>query len=460
MAALAGCSSLCLALRCAFLPENGKTEAMSSVEVTGFGALPSGYDVTGLATNALVRVAQSVADLVFVTSGTRPKASVDRRLASLWMGTSYDPIGWTPAPVWDPIAGDYRTSDGWIRLHTNAAPHKVAALKALGILGDGEVSRDEVAKIVLGWSGYELQEAVVAAGGVAAKMQTRSEWESSKQGLEANGWDLVSTMPAVGETRWRADCKGTPARPLEGVRVLDLTKVLAGPVATRILASLGAQVTRVDSPTWEEPGVSIETTMGKQCIRIDGKTADGQAQLHKLFHDADMFLNGYRPGALKSLNLPLNHKLEVTLQAFTGRPTPPPWAERRGFDSIVQMACGIAEQGMHTFDRDKPTPLPVQALDHVTGYLMAAGAIEAWTRQLKGDFSLRVYSSLQRTAHELMNGPVGDPNASIAPPTDADYESEIEHTSWGPVRRLRSPFAVGGVDIRWDRGAVELGSDN
>jgi hypothetical protein len=374
------------------------------------------------------------------------------------MGTSYDPIGWTPAPVWDPIAGDYRTSDGWIRLHTNAAPHKVAALQALGM--SGNVARDEVAKIVLGWNGYELQEAVVAAGGVAAKMQTRSEWESSKQGLEANDWDLVSTMPAVGETRWRADRKGTPARPLDGVKVLDLTKVLAGPVATRILASLGAQVTRIDSPTWEESGVSIETTMGKQCIRIDGKTAAGQARLHKLFQEADMFLNGYRPGALKSLNLPLNHKLEVSLQAFTGRGGQTPWARRRGFDSIVQMACGIAEQGMHTFDQDKPTPLPVQALDHVTGYLMAAGAIEAWTRQLSGDFSLPTHLSLQRTAHELMNGPIGDPNASIAPAADADYEPEIEHTSWGPVRRLRSPFTIEGVDIRWNRGAVELGSDN
>jgi CoA-transferase family III len=426
---------------------------MSEVHLTGEGALPSAYDVTGFAASALVRLVDSIRELSRFLGGDPGSGSVDRRLASLWMGTSYDPIGWKPGPVWDAIAGDYPTADGWIRLHTNAAPHKAAALRALEMSGD--VSRDEVGKIVLGWNGYELQEAVVAAGGVAAKMQTRAEWRSSEQGLQANNWDLVSTTPALGEGRSQADRKGTPARPLDGVRVLDLTKVLAGPVSTRILASLGAQVTRVDSPTWEEPGVSIETTMGKQCIRIDGKTAEGQARLHSLFRDADIFVNGYRPGALKSIDMQRNHKLEVSLHAWAGFTN-----NRRGFDSIVQMACGIAEQGMHTFNRDKPTPLPVQALDHVTGYLMAAGAIESWTRQLKGDFTLHTYLSLQRTAHELMNGPIGDPDASIAPPTDADYEPEIEHTSWGPVRRLRSPFSIEGVDIRWNRAAVELGSDN
>ena len=163
--------------------------------------------------------------------------------------------------------------------------------------------------------------------------------------------------------------------------MLDLTRVLAGPVATRFLAGFGADVLRIDPPEWDEPAVVPEVTLGKRCARLDARTDDGRAHLRRLLAEADVLVHGYRPGVLDSLlgvdadgRAELRPGLvEVCLDAYgwTG-----PWSARRGFDSLVQMSSGIAEAGMRWAGRDVPTPLPVQALDHATGYLMAAEVID------------------------------------------------------------------------------------
>ena len=136
---------------------------------------------------------------------------------------------------------------------------------------------------------------------------------------------------------------------------------------------------RIDPPDWEEPGDVPEVTLGKRCAGLDLKTANGRAQLKALLQDADILLHGYRPGALDNLGLgrgvraSLNPTLiDVSLSAYGHSG---PWAKRRGFDSLVQMSCGIADWGMHQAKSAVPSPLPVQALDHATGYLMAAAAI-------------------------------------------------------------------------------------
>jgi CoA-transferase family III len=427
----------------------------ADIDFVGNGALPSVYDVTGFVTASLAAVAQATQQLVAVLGGPTGPITIDRRLASMWLGTSIAPMGWELPPVWDAIAGDYQAADGWIRLHTNAATHRAAALAVLACAP----TKEGVTAAVATWGADDLETAVHDGGGVAARMRTAEEWKTHEQGRAVANDPLIDT--SLGEPGGGEPVRGTPSQPLAGVRVLDLTKVLAGPVATRVLASLGADVLRIDAPGWGEP-VTQDTTVGKRCAHIDGRTREGQRKLQELLRSADLLVHGYRPGALESIGLgeaarrELNAGLvEVSLNAY-GQAGP--WRHRRGFDSIVQMSCGIASTGMTQLARNRPTPLPAQALDHVTGYLMAAAAIDGWTTRLTSGVGSTHRASLARTANGLMDGPAGDPSASIAPANSDDYSTAVEHTSWGPARRLRLAFTVPGVDLRWALPASALGS--
>jgi CoA-transferase family III len=426
------------------------------MRVIGSGGLPSVYDVTGFVTAAMAAVVVATQKLVGALGHTVNPGTVDRRRASLWMGTSIAPVGWELPSAWDDIAGDYQAADGWIRLHTNAAKHREAALRILGC----EPTKEAVVAAVARWSCDDLESRVHEEGGVAAHMRTVDEWELHPQGRAVRSEPLVrSTVTDQAPVLPRT---ATAQRPLNGVRVLDLTKVLAGPVATRVLASLGADVIRFDSFEWTEPGVSQDMTVGKRCAHIDGRTAAGRDHLRELFSTCDIFVHGYRPGALDALGLGTDDRRElnpgvvdVSLNAFghTG-----PWRNRRGFDSIVQMSCGIAAIGMQRLGRDRPTPLPVQALDHVTGYLMASTAVNAWATRLSTGCGSTHFTSLARTAAALMDGPSGDPTSTVEPVADDDYSEVIEPTSWGPARRLIPPYAIDGVDIGWTLPATALGS--
>ena len=94
---------------------------------TEAGALPSTFAVTELASASLGAAGQAVAQLIQQQTGRLPSVSVDRRLASFWFSSSIRPVGWQVPPLWDPVAGDYASADGWIRLHTNAPHHRAAA---------------------------------------------------------------------------------------------------------------------------------------------------------------------------------------------------------------------------------------------------------------------------------------------------------------------------------------------
>ncbi|HWL30107.1 MAG TPA: CoA transferase, partial [Burkholderiaceae bacterium] len=338
--------------------------------VLGSGSLPSAYPVTALAVASIGTAVQALASYMASGFGQRPAVAVDRRLASFWFGTTLRPLHWTVPAVRDPVTGDYRCRDGWIRLHTNAAHHLSAALSTLNQPSD----RDRVQRAVTTWDANELEEAVLRAGGCAATLRSAEEWVVHPQGKavaaeplfhidETEAGDVPHTSP-------------NPNRPLDGLKVLDLTRVLAGPVSTRFLAGFGAQVLRIDPPFWEEPGMVPEVTLGKRCAALDLRIPEQLAHLKALLAQADVLVHGYRPDALERMGLGADTRqrlrpglVDVSLDAYGWSG---PWMGRRGFDSLVQMSCGIAHTGMLAYGRDQPTPLPVQALDHATGYLMAA----------------------------------------------------------------------------------------
>ncbi len=426
----------------------GQGRAMpASVAYEGEFQLTSIVDVSGLALAAVTAAARQLAALVGAS-----EVYIDRRRTELWCGMTLKPEEWNLPEPWDPVAGNYRTRDGWIRLHTNVPRHRSATIRVLG----ADADRESVARKVRSWDRLDLEQAVVDAGGLAAAMSGLSDWAGHPQGR------AVATEPLI---HWR-DSPGSGSRlpafagNLDGLRVLDLTRVLAGPVATRFLAGFGASVLRIDPPDWREDGVEPEVTLGKACACLDLNEANDRTRFEALLSEAHVVMHGYRPGALDRLGYGECRRreinpdiIDVSLSAYgwTG-----PWRERRGFDSIVQVNSGLAQEGMKRIGTDKPVQLPIQALDHGTGYLMAAAAVCALHRQRADGRARSARLSLARTAHLLISNGVRDP---VAPPPAGTRATELtEMTHWGPARRIAFPVALDGRGPVWRRQAAPFRS--
>jgi hypothetical protein len=341
-------------------------------------------------------------------------------------------------------------------LHTNAPHHRAAALSVLGVSAD----KSEVSRAVANWRADALETAIVQSNGCAAAMRAIAAWSTHLQGESVNREPLLATRAT--DDSGDAAMSSTPDRPLQGIRILDLTRVLAGPVATRFLAGFGADVLRIDPPTWDEPGVVPDVTLGKRCARLDLRSTDGRATLLDLLRRAHVLVHGYRTDALDQLGLDARTRREVcpglvdvALNAYGWSG---PWRNRRGFDSLVQMSVGIADAGVRLYGKDRPTPLPVQALDHATGYLMAAAVVRGLTNRITRGQGFEGRTSLARAAQLLVSGPAGKVTGGLGPAEEEDWSDCIEATEFGPAQRLRSPITIGGTQMHWDRPAVKLGS--
>lgn len=419
-------------------------------ETSGGGFWPSAFAVSDL---AVASIGATCAELTAL-SGRDAPVKIDRRLASLWFGFSVQPQGWDLPPVWDDLAGNYRANDGFIRLHTNAPHHKAAALRALNCKAD----RATVEAAVALWSASDLENAVVAENGCAARLMSLDDWRAHPQGRAVNSEPLIAwTRHSAGDTTWSP---GPTSRPLVGLKVLDLTRVLAGPVCTRTLAGFGADVLRIDPPGWGEALVETEVTPGKRLATLNLKTKAGRDIFLSLLKEADVFVHGYRKDALEGLGLGEGIRravnpglIDVALNAYgwTG-----PWSGRRGFDSLMQMSTGIAHKGMIWKNSDSPVPLPVQALDFATGYLMVAAVLRALRVQMETGEGLSARLSLARTSALLTSVPADNNGVEFAALTDADLSTVIENTDWGPARRIRFPA---DIPMGWSTPARRLHSD-
>lgn len=373
---------------------------------------------------------------------------VDRRLALLWFHLTTRPVGWEVGSVWDAIAGDYKCADGWLRLHTNAPHHQKAALEVL----DCAPEREAVEEVLRSKSKSDVEQAIVANNGCAAAMMSLNEWADHPQGRALAESPLIEWTSRTGEIPNR---KG-----LAGLKVLDLTRVLAGPVATRFLAGFGADVLRIDPPHWNEPAVEVDVTLGKRCAGLDLRQTKDRETLKRLISEADLMIHGYRPGALAGMGFgpdeiaDLNPNLcDISLCAYGWHG---PWAGRRGFDSLVQMSCGIADEGMKRAGADRPVPLPVQALDFATGYLVAAAALRALRLQQMDGRVSQARLSLARTGYLLTSSGAHDAMGGGLTPSDQDFAEALEQTTWGPIQRVSPPYKVDGQGPSWPIAAGEL----
>jgi hypothetical protein len=411
------------------------------------GGLPSRFHVSDLATATIGVATLAAAELWAARreEALRP-VTVDRRLAAAAFRCErlLQPVEWKLPAIWDPIAGDYQTADGWIRLHTNYSYHRDAVTRVLDVSAD----RQRVAAAVKSRSATELESAVVAAGGCAAALRTMGAWRVHSQGAALASEALCDWDAGSAPHPLPADASA----PLSGVRVLDLTRVIAGPVATRYLAAFGADVLRIDPPKFEEVAALLpETTRGKRCAALDLREPGDRSTWERLMAGADVFVHGYRGGAMEALGYPAARLRELNpalvIVRFDAYGWSGPWSDRRGFDSLVQMSTGIAHPG----HGGAPAPLPAQALDHATGYLVAAAACRALT-----DGRASALLSLARTARLLAElGTDGEPDAPALGDTDALLERS--DTAWGAVRQVPCPGCIEGHEVQWREPAGPLG---
>lgn len=412
------------------LPALGLDEgyAPAHLDLAPGSALPSALPVSTLACGSV-----AAAGLAGAALRGAHRVRVDPRQVSVsFRNDQVQTIDGERVPGFAPLSGFFEAADGWVRTHANYPHHRVRLLRALG-LPDG-ATRDDAAAAIAERPAQAVEDVVTADHGIAVRVRSLGEWMASDQAHAVAGHDLLSVR-AVGSS------PSTPTH--DRPRVLDLTRVLAGPVATRALAQLGCDVLRVDSPHLPElEAIHLDTDSGKRSTLVDLHNEHARDRVHELLAAADVLVTGYRPGALAAYGLDPErlaerhpHLVCASLSAWTPSG---PWGSRRGFDSIVQAATGIA--AIESGDARTPGALPAQALDHATGYLLAAGVLSALRRRSEEGGTWRVEAHLARTAHWLLQTDALDgaatPVDDLAPWTVGTY------TAYGHVVQARPAFSL------------------
>ena len=440
----------------------GDVAALDCLKLAGADpVLPSSFRVGTAAQAGIAAVALAAAELRHRAGGARQHVGVDMRHAAIeFRSEHYLTVGGSaPAGFGDPLTGACRAGDGrFVRLHMNFPHHRASVLKLLGCAP----TRDGIAAALQSWDAIGFETEAYRQGCVVAAMRTPEEWAAHPQAA------AVAAMPVVRiEKIGEAAPRPLPAgpRPLSGLRVLDLTRIIAGPVAGRALAAHGADVMLISAPglpivDW----LAKDTGRGKLSAWADIATPDGRDALRRLAADADIFMQAFRPGALAArgfgpadLAVLRPGIVYVSLSAWGDSG---PWASRRGFDSLVQTATGFNAAEARAAGVDGPKELPCQALDHASGYLLAFGAIMARIRQANEGGSWLVRVSLAATGRWLWNLGRIDGGFSCPLPARDDVADLLETgpSPFGEFRAVRHAARLSETPAMWTRPSVPPGT--
>ena len=440
----------------------GRAELAAAVSYEGAGdVLPARLPVRELARACVGVCSLAAAELLALRNGTPlPAVRVNEAaVATAFVSERHLRIDGRAAVSFAPLSGFWRAEDGWVRTHANYPHHRARLLGALGLqdTGDDPELARALARTLASRPARSVQEDVYARGGLAVAVAQSAE----------DGAHLLDDRPLVTTLR-TPEAMGTAPRalppgplPASGVRILDLTRVIAGPVATRTLALLGADVLRVDPPSLrEDADAHTDTGMGKRSTLLDLTAAEDRQTFETLLDTADVVVTGYRPGALDRHGLSpaalLRRRPGLIVAHLCAWGRSGPWSQRRGFDSLVQAASGIAaiERG----DGDgTPGVLPAQALDHGTGYLLAAAVLRALSERQATGRGAELRLSLAGTAAWLLRGVRSTP----VPAGDADPQPWLAEadSDYGRLRYALPPVHYEGGPATWARASTRWGSD-
>jgi crotonobetainyl-CoA:carnitine CoA-transferase CaiB-like acyl-CoA transferase len=435
----------------------------SRVRLTGDDPVfPTRYRIGAAGAAAIAATGVAAAQLWELRTGRAQQVQVSVRAAAAALRSArYMKLDGPAQPdPMDPLTGFYLAAGGrWVYLHCNFPNHRDRALAVVGITSTGH---DELAAAVARWDGPALEDALMNAGGCAALTRSEQEWMLHPQAAATRSLPLLEIVRI-------ADAAPQPlpegARPLSGIRVLDLTRVLAGPTCARTLAEHGADVLKITAPHLPHSGwLEFDTGLGKISAYLDLRDSKDSATLRELVQSADVFSQSYRPGALEHHGFGAGELavlrpgiicVELSAWGHDG-----PWRKRRGFDTIVQAATGMA---MVSGDGIKPQLMPVSAIDYVSGYLMAFGAMVALALRARQGGSWLVRVSLARTGSWIVERGLLDRAALSEVPSDLSPE-EINQlttetiTPAGKLRHLVPIAQMSETRAFWARPAVPLGT--
>jgi crotonobetainyl-CoA:carnitine CoA-transferase CaiB-like acyl-CoA transferase len=452
----------------AILPIAGWSENEAGAVTFSGGSdpvLPTPFHIGTAAAATLAANGLAASRLWEARTGRRQPVAVDLRQATASLRSGhYMRLGdGKVSAARNSIMGVYPSRDGrWSYLHCNFPNHRAAALKVLGVAED----RDSVARAVATWNAADLEEAIIAAGGAGGMARTRAEWAKHPQAAAIAALPLLEIV-RVGDGEPQPLPSGD--RPLSGIRVLDLTRVLAGPTCARTLAEHGAEVMKITAAHLPNLGYQEwDTGHGKLSAELDLRDASQVEILRGLVREADVFSQGYRPGTLAARGLSPEELARirpglvyVSLCAFghTG-----PWAARRGFDTVVQTVSGITIRQAECVPGGRPGPnfYPVSAIDYCTGYLMAFGAMVALLRRTREGGSWLVRISLAQVGKWILDlGEVPEAALSDVPAefsqSELDRWSMVSETPSGPLRHLKPVVQLAETPPFWARPSVPLG---
>lgn len=435
--------------------------ALDQISLTGSDPiLPSSFLVGTAAQASIAACGLAAAQLWQQRGGELQRVSVDMRHAlAEFRSERYLRVNGGAAPeLWDALAGLYRCADDqWVRLHTNFPHHRNGVVRLLECGND----RASVAQALRHWQAQEFEQAAADAGLVVAAARSFAEWDAHPQGIATAAQPLF-TLTRIGDGPVLE--MPAAARPLSGVRVLELARIIAAPVAGRTLAAHGADVMLVSAPHLPsvEPLV-MDTGRGKQSCHIDLRQPTGQADLQRLLADADVFLQAYRPGGLADLGWGATdlaaRKPGIVVASLSAYGTSGPWAARRGFDSLVQTASGLNLAEAAAFGTAEPRALPAQVLDHASGYLLALGIMAALYRRAHEGGSWQVDVSLAQTGHWLRT--LGRNARLDLPDTSFDEIGDLldeRPSGFGLLTTVTHAARLARTPARWTRPSVPLGT--
>jgi crotonobetainyl-CoA:carnitine CoA-transferase CaiB-like acyl-CoA transferase len=428
-------------------------DALAQCELTGADPVfPSSFAVATAAQATIAAAALAACEFAHARGAARQRVSVDATHAAVECLGWFSLDGRVP-PAWDAFSGLYRAADGWVRVHANFQHHREGALRLLG-LDPASARRQDAEAAMLAWKAQAFEDAAAQAGLVATALRTFSEWDATPQG-EAIAAQPLFTIDRIGDAAPLAlPPLDDGRRPLEGVRVLDLTRILAGPVGGRALAAYGADVMLVNAPHLPNIEAIADTSRGKRSAHADLREEAGRAALDGLLRQAHVFVQGYRPGGLRSLGFgpddAARRRPGIVYVSLTAYGAQGPWAGRRGFDSLVQTAMGFNDAEGAAAGQGRPRPLPMQILDQATGYLIAFTAAAALRRQRAEGGSWHVQLSLAQTGQWLRSlGRLERGLEAIAP--EIEPYVQASSSGFGTLKAVRHSAQLARTPAFWAR---------
>ncbi|EKG22587.1 CoA-transferase family III [Macrophomina phaseolina MS6] len=441
-----------------------------SLDAATSPALPSSYRIGCLAQSSIALSALGAALIHSLRNGTDvPKVTVPRRHATVeYKSVQFCTLHGQPGPTSTvPALGPHKTADGHIRIHDAFPNHRDGALRFLGLPLDAAYA--DVEEKTLQWNSIDLETTGLQNKLALYALRSYKEWDSLPQASAISSFPISVQKIADGSAGLPQRMTPGNDRPLHGLRVLELTRVIAGPLSGRALAAHGADVLWVTSPNLPDlPVVDRDLSRGKRTIQLDIHSAADKEELLHLIRSCDVFIQGYRPGSLAAYGLTPEQLVKVNpniiianMSAFGPRG---PWSERRGFDSLVQTCSGMnVSEAEHYGGGQAARILPCQALDHGSGYFLATGVLAALYKRAVEGGAYRVDVSLAGTMKYLRSlgqyrGTSGFGCPDITAEDAKDY-LETKESAFGLMAAVRHSAHVDGCITGWERMPRPLGSD-